>query len=74
MPLLMDLKGDPFERAYFESEDYNHWLADHFFLVVPAQGIVGQFIQTFKDYPQRQKTGSFNLDAVFESISQSKGK
>jgi len=74
MPLLMDLRGDPFERAYFESEDYNHWLADHFFLVVPAQAIVGEFIQTFKEYPQRQKTGSFNLDAVFESISQSKGK
>ena len=74
MPLLMDLRGDPFERAYFESEDYNHWLADHFFLVTPAQTIVGQFIQTFKEFPQRQKTGSFNLDAVFESISTAKGK
>jgi arylsulfatase len=72
MPALIDLRGDPFERAYFESEDYNHWLADHFFLVVPAQAIVGQFLMTFKDFPQRQPIGSFSLDRVMESINNAK--
>jgi arylsulfatase len=65
----MDLKGDPFERAYFESEEYKRWMAEHLFLLVPAQAIVGQFLKTFKDYPQRQPIGSFSLDRVLESMN-----
>jgi arylsulfatase len=69
LPQLMDLKGDPFERAYFESEEYKRWMAEHLFLLVPAQAIVGQFLKTFKDYPQRQPIGSFSLDRVLESMN-----
>lgn len=66
---MTDLYGDPFERAYFESEDYKHWLAEHLFLMVPAQAIVGEFLQSFKEYPQRQPIGSFSLDRVMETIN-----
>jgi len=69
LPLIMDLKGDPFERAYHESSDYDRWHAEHIFLLVPAQAMIGQFLSTFKDYPQRQKVGSFSLDRVLESIN-----
>lgn len=31
-PILMDLKGDPFERAYYESSDFDHWHTEHIFL------------------------------------------
>ena len=31
------------------------WAVDRLFLLVPAQAYVGQFLATFKDYPQRQK-------------------
>jgi len=43
-------------------------------LMVPAQDFVGQFLMTFKDYPQRQKAASFNLDEIFEKMKQSPGK
>ena len=40
---------------------------------VPAQAFVGKFIQTFKDYPQRQKAASFNMDEVFAKMKESGG-
>jgi len=41
---------------------------------VPAQQYVGQFLATFKEFPQRQKVGSFSLDRVLESLQQGGGK
>jgi hypothetical protein len=29
---------------------------------------VGKFLMTFKDYPQRQKAASFNLDEVMDKL------
>ena len=68
-PILMDLKGDPFERAYGESSDFDRWHTEHIFLLVPAQVMIGQFLSTFKEYPQRQPIGSFSIDKVLKSIN-----
>jgi len=38
---------------------------------VPAQDFVGQFLMTFKDYPQRQKAASFNLEEVLAKLKES---
>ncbi len=46
---------------------------DHPFLLVPAQDYVAQFLMTFKDYPQRQKAASFNLDEVLEKVKGTTG-
>jgi len=72
LPLMTDLYGDPFERAYFESEDYSHWLAEHLYLMAPAQAIVGEFLESFKKYPQRQPIGTFNLDGVLKTLNEAK--
>jgi len=68
MPLLIDLKGDPYERAQHDSDDYSHWFMDHAFALVPAQVLIAEFLETFKEYPQRQKVGSFSLDKVLEKM------
>jgi len=34
MPLLMDLKADPYERAQHDSDDYSHWFMDHAFALI----------------------------------------
>jgi hypothetical protein len=47
---------------------------DHAFTFVPAQAFVGKFLMTFKDYPQRQKAASFNLDEVMEKLKESGSK
>jgi arylsulfatase len=71
-PMLMDLYGDPYERAQHDSEDYNHWIADRMFLLVPAQAKIAEFLATFKDYPQRQEVGSFSLDQVLAQMKSAK--
>jgi arylsulfatase A-like enzyme len=74
VPLMFNLRLDPYERADITSNTYYDWLFDHAFLVVPAQDVVGQFLATFKDYPQRQKAATFNLDDVMKSLKESPAK
>jgi arylsulfatase len=71
VPKIFNLRTDPYERADITSNTYYDWLMDHVFLLVPAQAYVRQFLMTFKDYPQRQKAESFNLDAVLRSMEES---
>jgi arylsulfatase len=68
VPLLFNLRRDPYERAQITSNTYYDWLIDRVYLFVPAQPYVAQFLATFKDYPPRQKAGSFNLDQVMKQL------
>jgi arylsulfatase len=67
-PKLLNLRRDPFERADHEGFGYSQWRAERMFMISPAAAYVGKFLGTFKDYPARQKPGSFNLDRVLESL------
>ncbi len=68
-PLIENLRSDPFERAEYEGMDYNHWFVDHVYVLAPAGFYVAQWLQSFREFPPRQKPGSFNLDRVMESIT-----
>ena len=71
VPKIFNLRTDPYERADITSNTYYDWLIDHVFLLVPAQDYVGQFLASFKEYPQRQKAASFNLDEVMSKLNDS---
>ncbi|MDA0834751.1 MAG: arylsulfatase [Planctomycetota bacterium] len=73
VPKIFNLRTDPYERADVTSNTYYDWILDHVFLLVPAQDYVGQFLMTFKEFPQRQKAASFNLDEVMEKLKESGG-
>ena len=64
VPKLFNLRTDPFERADQTSNTYWDWYMDRVFLVVPSQAIVGDFLQTFIEYPPRMKAASFTIDQV----------
>jgi len=67
VPKIYNLRADPFERG----EDgffYTKWMADRVFLLVPAQLIVAEWIESFKDFPPRAKAASFSVDQVVESL------
>ena len=68
VPLIENLRRDPYERATITSNTYYDWLLDRAFLLVPAQAYVANFLATFKDYPPRQKAASFSLDQVMEKM------
>jgi arylsulfatase len=73
IPKIFNLRTDPYERADITSNTYFDWLLDHAFQLVPAQAIVGQFLMTFKEYPQRQKASSFSVDEVLKKLQESGG-
>jgi arylsulfatase len=68
-PMLANLRADPFERAVDDGMDYRHWQAQRMFTIAPAAGYVGQWLQSFREFPPRQKPGSFNLDRVMEAVT-----
>jgi len=69
VPLIFNLRRDPYEFATVTSNTYYDWQIDHVFLLVPAQAYVGKFLSTFKEYPPRMKAASFSLDKVMEQLS-----
>jgi len=69
VPLVVNLREDPFEKTPFESDMYRRWAGDKLWTLVPAQAITGQFIQSFKDYPPSQRSGSMNLDQVMDMLA-----
>ncbi|HUJ47245.1 MAG TPA: arylsulfatase [Rhizomicrobium sp.] len=67
MPKLYNLRSDPFERGD-DSILYAKWAADRMFMMVPAQAIVFQWIDSFKEFPPRAKSASWSVDQVVESM------
>mgnify|MGYP000165095191 CR=1 FL=1 len=67
-PKIMNLRRDPFERAHHESDFYNGWWVNRMFFLVPAQTYVREWLQSFKDFPVRQKPAAFNLDQVLAQM------
>lgn len=69
IPLLYNLRRDPYEFATITSNTYWDWYLDHVFLLLPASEYVGSFIATFKDYPPRMKAASFNLGDTMDRLT-----
>jgi len=68
VPKIFNLRMDPYERADITSNTYYDYLLDRAFLLVPAQEYVAKFLQTFKEFPPRQKPSSFTVDQVLETL------
>lgn len=68
VPLIFNLRRDPYERASETSNTYYDWLIDRVFLLAPAQQYVGQFLASFKEFPPRQEAASFSIDQVMEIL------
>lgn len=68
IPLMFNLRRDPFERASFNSNVYWDWLMSHAFLLYGAQAVVAAQLDNFVKYPPRQKAASFNLDSVMAQL------
>ena len=68
-PILVNLRIDPYERAGLgRSLGFINWYQFEFWRFVLAQQIVGQYAQTFIDYPPMQKGASFNMEQVKQEL------
>jgi arylsulfatase len=71
-PMITNLRMDPFERAEHEhAMGYQRWFLERMFLIAPAGAYVAQWLQSFKEFPPRQRPGSFNLERVMEMVTSS---
>jgi arylsulfatase len=43
-------------------------MVDRAFVQVPMQALSAKWLESFKEFPVRQKPASFNLDAVMEKL------
>jgi arylsulfatase len=60
---------DPFELAQDIGMDYQRWFLEHMFMIAPAAAGVARWLQSFREFPPRQKPGSFNLERVMAAVT-----
>jgi arylsulfatase len=70
VPLMFNLRRDPFERAQHNSNTYYDWLMSHAFMLYEMQAVVAAEMDNFVKFPPRQKPAAFNLDEVMRSVQQ----
>ena len=68
LPLLFNLRRDPFEKAQHNSNTYHDWMIDRAFVLVPLQAVASKFLMTLKDFPPSQTPGDWSLDSLERQI------
>jgi arylsulfatase A-like enzyme len=68
LPYVVNLRQDPYERFMHESKMYFRWYGDKLWAFAPAQVVVGQFLQTFKEFPPSQESATFGVDQVLKQL------
>jgi arylsulfatase len=71
MPLIFNIRTDPFERAPITSNTYWDWMLERTYMREYSTKIVRDFLNTFKEYPPRQKPASFTIDQLLENLQKS---
>jgi hypothetical protein len=69
VPLVTNLRQDPWERYQDLSMNYGKWWGDKLWTMVSAVAIVGGFLKTFKEYPPSQVSGTLTVDKAVAMIS-----
>lgn len=68
MPLLFNLRRDPFEKSYENSNTYHDWMIDRAFVLGPMQVVASRFLMTLKDFPPSQKPGDWSLESLEKQV------
>lgn len=68
MPLLFNLRRDPFEKAYENSNTYHDWMIDRAYVLGPMQMVASKFLMTMKEFPPSQKPGDWSLESLEKQI------
>jgi arylsulfatase A-like enzyme len=68
LPLLFNLRRDPFERSQHNSNTYHDWMIDRAFVLGPMQMVASEFLLTMKDFPPSQTPGDWSLATLEKQI------
>ncbi len=69
LPLLFNLRRDPFEKAQHNSNTYHDWLIDRAFVLGPMQVVASKFLMTLKEFPPSQTPGDWSLSSLESKIN-----
>jgi Sulfatase len=70
VPLVTNLRADPWERYQTEAPMYSRWWGEKLFTLVPAAAIVGQFLQSFVEFPPSQASASFGVERALKALEE----
>ena len=70
VPKLFNLRTDPFEHADITSNTYYDWMLRRGFLIFYASVITTKFLESFREFPPRQRPASFSIDQAVEKLNQ----
>lgn len=68
VPVVTNLREDPFEKFPAESMLYGRWWGDQLWTLVPSAAIVGRFLETFREYPPSQASGTFSVQKALQQL------
>jgi len=68
MPLLFNLRRDPYERAQHNSNTYHDWVIDRAFMLGPMQVVATRFLETLREFPPSQTPGDWSLSTIEKQI------
>ena len=68
LPLLFNLRRDPFEKSQENSNIYHDWMIDRAFVLVPLQAMASRFLMTMKEFPPSQAPDDWSLDTLEKQI------
>ena len=68
MPLLFNLRRDPFEKAYKNSNTYHDWMIDRAYVLGPMQVVASKFLTSMKEFPPSQTPGDWSLESLEKQI------
>jgi arylsulfatase A-like enzyme len=70
LPLLFNLRRDPFELAQHNSNTYHDWMIDRAYVLGPMQVVASRFLMTLKDFPPSQTPGDWSLSTLEKQVKQ----
>ena len=71
-PILINLELDPFER-FIKARGYDEWSENRSWILGQAGGVIGKFVESFKEYPPSQKGMSVQVTSLSETINSMPG-
>lgn len=69
MPLVFNLRTDPYEMAPIISNTYWDWVLDHSFVIYPLGDAIAPMLESLVEFPPSQKPGSFTIGDAFEAVT-----
>jgi len=70
VPLVTNLRVDPWERYQTESASYGEWWGKNLWVMMPAAMIMRQFLATFKNYPPSEVSGSLSVEKAQQALQE----